>query len=100
MGFRAFPHTHGQYVTDLTWNPDDIEFDEDDVTEVPRHKVPLTMRHNAYENARFEDEERIKDAFSKIGKLIKRPFERFQSRSNDHGSIVRYDHEIEMIEMN
>ena len=93
MGYRD---SHGQYVTDLTWN---LEYDEDDVTEVPRHKVPMMMRHNAYENARFEDEERIKDAFIKIGKLMKRPFERFQSRSNDHESVVRYDHEIEMIEL-
>ena len=46
--------------------------------------VPLHMRHNACKNAEFKYEARIRefgnsigDAFSQIGKSMKRPFERF-----------------------
>ena len=90
MGYRASPH--GPYVADLTWDWDieANEFDEeDDITEVPRNMVPLWMRHNAFENSDFEEREAIGDAFSQIGKRMKRVSERFGTMK--HSLYTRFD---------
>ena len=89
LGFRASPHSHGQYVTDLTWDIENQEFDEDDQTAVPRNMVPMLMRHNAYKNYEFERREAIRDAFSQIGKGMKRVSERFTTMK--HSLYTRFD---------
>ena len=106
LGFRASQHSH-DYLDTLTWDYlDDNDFATDYFKEVPRFMVPLHLRHNACKNAEFKYEARIRefgnsigDAFSQIGKSMKRPFERFSmNRPYERFQSNNLD-QIELIEI-